>query len=945
MQRRQINRRQFLTLAAAAVSSGKPRPGNSGKLGIALPIRPALRQKKAKPYGSGYFGEWMTDLFGLPAYRYTCDQIHDPKAHSPVHKRWRGSTDHTHQVGNDRLVAAVSNYGYAQVRQDEGSPKFLNDYCPDQGCYGGGIGFLTDGNDTVSTFYSGSRQNFERTLGEGYYRKKVSDANHGIDQVLFAPFGDDPVLISQTLITNHGRRRTNLRWVEYWGCQNHQFSYRAGMQAAIGGVKATSTQIRRQFATRFAHKVRVLPNARGLIEAQHFLGRTSEDQQSWESVKEFLNKNPSGFYGGALPDSAVGTSMEDLNPPSTFLVSLDAPADGWATNATTFFGSGGVARPSGLGSKLNNELGTANSDCALLLERHLELQPGESRSVYFMYGYLPEGFTVDTLVTKYQTDLPSLWARSSAQWKSDGIRLRAPSAPWVERETSWHNYYLRSNLTYDSFFREHILSQGHVYQYLLGFQGAARDPLQHALPFVFSNPAVVREVIRYTLKEIQPDGSLPYGIVGCGVPMPILYRPSDQELWLLWLTSEYVLATRDRAFLDERIPAYPRQATAGTDPTIRQLLKRSYARVVETIGTGKHGLMRLSNGDWNDEVVVGRVPDAQALEVREQGESVLNAAMASYVLKYYGVLQDYLGDSQGAEEARSRAEGQRRAVALQWSGSWFRRAWLDEKLGWIGQDRLWLEPQPWAILGGAPTAAQRTRLVGVLNQRLRKPSPIGALLQSKDGSGTSTGANGGIWTSINGTLIWALAQENGNLAWDEWQKNSLAAHAEAYPNIWYGIWSGPDTYNPVFSKYPGQTIFDDSAKDDQNAQWDWGLNWTDFPVMNMHPHAWPLYSASKLIGLEFHETGLRFRPSMPLTEYEFTSPLVGFRKSTNGYSGWYAPAVAGHWCVDVQLSSLERARVHHLKVNGVAETLINTGNTIHFAGDSASGAALRWELG
>jgi cellobiose phosphorylase len=86
----------------------------------------------------------------------------------------------------------------------------------------------------------------------------------------------------------------------------------------------------------------------------------------------------------------------------------------------------------------------------------------------------------------------------------------------------------------------------------MGFQGAARDPLQHALPFVFSNPEIVRGVVRYTLKEIQADGSVPYGIVGSGVPMPVIFHPSDQELWLLWLASEYVLATRDKSFLNER---------------------------------------------------------------------------------------------------------------------------------------------------------------------------------------------------------------------------------------------------------------------------------------------------------------------------------------------------------------------------------------------------------
>ena len=88
----------------------------------------------------------------------------------------------------------------------------------------------------------------------------------------------------------------------------------------------------------------------------------------------------------------------------------------------------------------------------------------------------------------------------------------------------------------------------------MGFQGAARDPLQHALPFIFSDPEIVRGIIRYTLKEIQPDGSIPYGIVGSGVPMPVIFRPSDQDMWLLWLVSEYVLATRDKGFLTRGFP-------------------------------------------------------------------------------------------------------------------------------------------------------------------------------------------------------------------------------------------------------------------------------------------------------------------------------------------------------------------------------------------------------
>lgn len=942
-----MKRRRFLEMAGLGLSSSFIRSKfATGSAVDGLMSAVPSQNESTKAYGSGHFGEWIDDPFGLPAYRYTCNQITDPNAVTPVHTEWRSPTDHTHQLGNNRLIAAVSNYGYVQVRQDEGSPKFLNDYFPEHHRYGGGIGFLGDGDEIVGTYYSGQKS-FERVLGMGYLRKTITGSKYRVDQVIFAPFGDDPVLVSQVTITNRSNRAVNPRWVEYWGCQNYQFSYRLRMEADLLAHPVQAPELRRAFGARFAHQFRKIRTGAGLLESQRFTGCSPEEEQSWQKVQEQLTKNPAGIYGGPVPPLATETAMDDLNPPPTFLVSLDAPMDAFATNAVEFF-EGGIERPQGMTKKLNNDLGSTGSESAFFLERQLALRPGESQTLYFLYGYLPEGFELDSLVEKYTAEAPLLWLHSSSAWKQDGLRFRVNSEPWVEREMAWHSYYLRSNLTYDRFFNECILSQGCVYQYLMGFQGAARDPLQHALPFIFSDPGVVRGVLRYTLKEIQPDGSIPYGIVGSGVPMPCIYRPSDQEVWLLWLAAEYVLATRDREFLDEKIPRYPQRDVAPGDSTVRELLARSYTHLTQGIGIGKHGLMRLSNGDWNDTVVVGHVPPKFAAEVRQKGESVLNAAMACYVLDYYAWMLASVGDINSAQDARMWAQGQRNAVREQWTGQWFRRAWLGESIGWIGEDQVWLETQPWAIIGGGATSAQSRTLVDALNRLVRDPSPIGALLQNKgdptmkNSIGMST--NAGIWPSINGTLIWALAMVNGANAWDEWKKNSLACHAAAYPNIWYGIWSGPDTYNSVLSKYPGQTIFIESRANGPKAKADPGLYWTDFPVMNMHPHAWPLYSAAKLLGLEFHESGINFQPTLPLQNYEFTSPLLGFKKSRNGYSGWYAPVRAGHWKITMKIAEADMLRLRHVRVNGVLELVKNSEQGIVFSGESSPNAPLKWEL-
>jgi len=919
-------------LAGAGITVGLNQRALAGLLEKA-----AMAGEPKKAYGSGHFGEWITDRFGLPAYRYTCDQVTDKSAVTPTHAEFLGGTDHLHLVGNDRVVGVASNFGYVQVRQDEGSPKYLNDYWPAENRYGGGIGYLTDGKTVVGTYYAGQGESFERTLGEGYLRKVVKGGQYTVDQTVFAPFGDDPVLISLVKITNHGKEAAEARWVEYWGASNYQFSDRALLEAgAVKDPKHGGGAFRRALAERFEHSFEVTANGHGLLEKQRFLGRTALDEGIWAKVKA----------AAKLPDLAPGTSMEDLTPPHTFLISLDGPMDGYATDGAAFFGAGGGANPAGLKEKLGRNAGAKGLESAHLIERELKLAAGKTVTLAFLYGYLPEGFGLDGLVRRYSGDAEELLARSSEHWKAGGVRLRTLGEPWVEREVSWHNYYLRSAMTQDSFFREPILSQGCVYQYVFGFQGAARDPLQHSLPFIFSDPKIVKGIIRYTLKETQPDGSIPYGIVGSGVPMPSPFLPSDQEMWLLWAVSEYVLATRDKAFLEERIPLYPRQTAEAGDPTVGELVMRAFRHFVDVIGVGEHGLIRVLHGDWNDGIVENLVPAELKGEVAEKGESLLNSAMACYVLDHYARLLAYMGDAKVAAEARGKAEAQRVALRAQWAGRWFSRVWLGPHLGWLGNDQLWLEPQPWAMIGGAATAEQSGTLVKAMDEMVRKPSPIGAMIQSKGtpafGSPIGTLENGGVWASINGTLIWALAKQDGAMAWDEWKKNTLAAHAEAYPKIWYGTWSGPDFYRSVLSPHPGETQYADASSPDPKERNDWGANWTDFPVACLHQHAWPLYTAAKLLGLEFNASGLKLAPALPMAEYEFTSALVGVKKTKSGYSGWYEPSAAGEWEIEIELTAAERARVTGVKVNGAAQGL--AAGAIRMKGASEVGKALTWEV-
>lgn len=81
---------------------------------------------------------------------------------------------------------------------------------------------------------------------------------------------------------------------------------------------------------------------------------------------------------------------------------------------------------------------------------------------------------------------------------------------------------------------------------------------------------------------------------------------------------------------------------------------------------------------------IGFVPPKLRPQLKKVAESVLNGAMATYVLDLYASLLSCCGETGRAGEVRREAEGQRQAVRSQWGGKWFRRAWLTPEPGWVG---------------------------------------------------------------------------------------------------------------------------------------------------------------------------------------------------------------------------------------------------------------------
>jgi hypothetical protein len=438
---------------------------------------------------------------------------------------------------------------------------------------------------------------------------------------------------------------------------------------------------------------------------------------------------------------------------------------------------------------------------------------------------------------------------------------QADQAPEAAAEIGWHAALLTGGACADGVYGGHTLDQGSAYSFRHGFNGAARDPLQHALPLVYTEPALALSVLRNTCAWASPDGDLPWALDGHKRPWTHLFRPSDQNLWALWLAAEYAAATGDLAAFAEPLP--------GQDVSLRENLRRQFRFFTDVVGLGERGHVRILNADWNDLVLYEIDADPQAMI--EKGESVLNSAMAAWVLPVYAGLAERLGDADTAAEARSLGERLRERVAGEWTGRWFRRAYAPGG-ACVGEKDLWLEVQPWAILCGAADDNQARHLLTEIDELCRAGSPLGARLRGlargdgRDSAGGVGGAGqrgtaggvggagqrgtaGGVggagqrssvWYSINMTLIWAAARHRPDLAWDEWRRMALTNHQSAYPSVWEGTLSGPDCYLAPEGERPGRTW----------ALPERGIAMQAYPVANLHSHAQPILAYLRLLGVE-----------------------------------------------------------------------------------------------
>jgi hypothetical protein len=786
----------------------------------------------ASGYGSGDFGTWNVDRFGLPAYRYTMDQEHDPRAQNV---ELGGSVDAWHQIGNDHIVANAFNHGYVQLWSQDRLGQWTNLAAPSEKHYAGGYGYLRMPGRVLSTLYDDrpADATAERDFGVGYVRKRTTVPQADVEEFVYAPFGDDPVLVHEVTIRNATASPMSASWFEYWDV-----------------------------------------NPATIAEGTHRRGVLSP---SYEPATQTLT-------AGQLPGAT------DLAPLTIFASAIGAPVSGFDTDVKAFFGKGTRAKPAAVAA------GTASGSIAPLgtgllpnrsmfaLRSPVALEPGASVTLRYAYGVAHRAQIGRILARARAGTL----AGSEQAWSSWLPRASFPGAgAWLARELQWDAYMVRSGATYEEACGHHILSQGGYYQYDFGFQGAFRDPLQHMMPMIYSDPALAREVLRYSAHE-QPShtGIVPYAMIP-GCLRFDLGTSDDLDFWFLWAAAEYAMATRDFAFFDTVEPYYDIGSATMWDH-----LKLAFFHQEHLIGRGPHGgYVTGATGDWSD----------FETETEQMTESMLVTAQLAYAYPVFAGVADARGDRAFAAELRSAAARNLATLRKEWTGGgWYSRGYRGVIR--IGSGAINSEPQSWALLAGAATPAQQTTLLHNVKRFLTGIGAPGG--PAEIGSAQSPGRNdpgvnerelvpqesavwvGGVWYALNGPLVWAAAPIDQAFAWDEFLRNTLAAHATAFPDHWDGVITVDDECHAYYSA--------------NRAQCGIGLT-TRYFTQILHQPAWGLLDAIKLAGIDPTPGGYRIDPHVPSDSFSLRLPVVGIARDPGVLRGYLRPERSGPVAMEVVL--------------------------------------------
>lgn len=508
---------------------------------------------------------------------------------------------------------------------------------------------------------------YEARHGQGY--TKISTERRGLrgEITYFVP-REDPLECWQVRLENKTRELKSLQIFAY-------------AELCLGN--ALNDLINQPNDKHFSD-VRYRPDWRGQRATRNYWKNNrgvsvEQPNQDWPLVVFFASTSaeaPIGFDGGK--DQFIGRWRSEANPEA-------------------------VER----GLCFNSEI--THGDPCVALEYVITLEPGESKTFTMLLGAADKTHAetqVPELLARYRQPgaVESALAEVKKYWDIHlgALRVETPDPAFNAMINVWNRY--QTAVTFDM-----ARNAGYYHGGLL-FGTGVRDQCQDLLGPLLAEPERVRERIAEVASYQFADGSILHNFFRLS-RYGERTGHSDTPLWLPFAIMNYLKETGDFAFLDRVVPFYDHgegamrlHFTQALDYVIGQLTERN--------------LPKFGPGDWNDTLdYVGR---------QGKGETMWGAGFLCYLLREAETLFNYINEKATASRYRRVYEKVKTSVnELAWDGAWYVRGFKDNGEAFGSQQnregKIFIEPQPWAVLSGIAEGERAARTLQSVREKLDTP--------------------------------------------------------------------------------------------------------------------------------------------------------------------------------------------------------------------------------
>ncbi|HEU0033792.1 MAG TPA: hypothetical protein VFQ53_24360 [Kofleriaceae bacterium] len=887
------------------------RPERAAAVGCGDPSDP--RTLVACDLGSGLAGTWTIDGDGLPAYDFQIDERCDDAAtaYSP---RPRPIRDPIHVVGDGfgTVAMAHASGGLDLFTQDRGMkwPLRIDPWIDDEDPLfppqlGAGIGYVVDGGRTLSTRFEDLPVDRalaiqSRRFGVGYVETVTTHGELVITRRIFAQPGTR-ALVTEITVENTSARDRSLGLVELDDINVYQLPAELVTSDLLAPSITTDIERRRRrLAAQLAHHARY----------------------------DAANRVAYVTTAAIAPTHAVDEHAPyDEHPETIWLAPLDddAPDAAWLADAELWSGTDRAppARFDGDASDRALDLPGEHQPAILALRVPVTVPAGGQITKRFALGVVPSGDDpVAALATVRAANTDGHAA--AAAWRDRLVWAAFPGQPQagaLQRELAWSSYAVQALATYDAYYGLRMLGQGGSYKFIHGIDGAIGDYALFAEAVLPIDPALAGDTLALAMATqrgptLSDAGRYPYATTGVGDYTDVVRYDLRSDAYFLVpsLVARYVALTRDTAYLDRDVPYWPREA--GDSGTVLDHLRTTQTFADTKLGFGAHGLVAMGTNDYADGVLQTATEPATPTGASSTfnagllaigfplAADIVRARDATLANRYAAVATDQLA----------------RLEQFAWTGDRYHRGFVDSGNP-LGADNLYLEPQVLPILAGAVTPERRAQLLDLVEQHMDTPiGPMTVVPRGPDGTPGDIDEPqvGGVWPVASAWLTEAYAMHDPAKGWSSLVRNTLFAHAEAFPQLWYGIWSGPDSYYGPDAERPGEA----------DAHLATAL--TDYPVLNTHAHASVLRALFAVAGIRGTADGIAIAPMFPTETFSIAWPRLELTSTPTSIAGSIRTIGAAPLQLRVRLPSGLRAGAVRVVVDGAAIASRRDGDDVVF---------------